>query len=151
MSSRLIKSMTFILAILLAIVPWAIAQQSGSSTSGQIGSHGTKQGGGQQPMGTSTTVAPLSQMGGAMDAQDTINATVAEVNYQQKTIRLRTQAGETVELKVPEQSLSNLKQGDSVQVSIRKAEGQAGTSSMQQSQPGAGISSGTSTAPRSNQ
>jgi len=65
----------------------------------------------------------------AMDAQDTINATVAEVNYRQKTIRLRTQGGETVELKVPEQSLSNLKQGDSVQVSIRKkAEGQADTS-----------------------
>jgi hypothetical protein len=129
MSSRLIKSMTFTLAILLVTASWAIAQQSGSSTA----------------------VAPLSQRGGALDAQDTINATVAEVNYQQKTIRLRTQGGETVELKVPEQSLSNLKQGDSVQVSIRKAEAQAGTSSMQQSQPGAGTPSGPATAPRSHQ
>jgi hypothetical protein len=67
---------------------------------------------------------------------DTVNATVADVNHQQNTLKLRMQGGETVEFKVPQASLSNLNKGDSVQVSIRKAEGQSGTGAgTQQSRP----------------
>jgi hypothetical protein len=59
---------------------------------------------------------------GTLGASDAIQATVADVNQQQKTVKLRMHSGEMVELKIPEQSLMNLHKGDSVQVSIRKAE-----------------------------
>jgi hypothetical protein len=132
MSSKFIKPMGFALAAVLAMAPMALAQQSGSGMTGQRESSGTK-------MGTMTS------------AQDTIHATVSEVDRQQKTVTLRMQGGETVELKMPEQSLMNLNQGDSVQVSIRKAEGQSGPSGMQPSQPSSGTTSGsgTGTTPRS--
>jgi hypothetical protein len=81
-----------------------------------------------------------------MGMQDSINATVAEVDQQQKTVTLRMQSGESVELQVPQQLLSELNKGDSVQVSIRKASAPSGGSSKQPLQPGAG--SGT-TRPRS--
>ena len=58
--------------------------------------------------------------------QDTVNATVADVNHQHNTVKLKMQGGETVEFKVPEASLSNLNKGDSVQVSIHKAEAHPG-------------------------
>jgi hypothetical protein len=64
-----------------------------------------------------------------MGAQDAIPATVADVDQQRNTVKLKMQSGETVELKVPERSLTTLQKGDSVQVSIRKANG---------SQPGMG-------------
>jgi len=63
---------------------------------------------------------------GTMGAQDTIHATVADVNHQHNTLKLKMQGGETVEFKVPEASLTNLNKGDSVQVSIRKAEAHSG-------------------------
>jgi len=63
---------------------------------------------------------------GTMGAQDSIHATVADVNHQHNTLKLKMQNGETVEFKVPEASLTNLNKGDSVQVSIRKAEAQSG-------------------------
>ena len=69
-----------------------------------------------------------SSQTGAMGAQDTLNATVADVNHQHNTVKLKMQGGETVEFKVPEQSLMNLNKGDSVQVSIHKAEAQSGMS-----------------------
>jgi hypothetical protein len=62
---------------------------------------------------------------GAMGAQDAIYATVDDVNHQKHTVKLRMQSGETVELKVPKQSLASLSKGDSVQVSIHKAAGQS--------------------------
>jgi hypothetical protein len=43
------------------------------------------------------------------------------VNHQKHTVKLHMQGGETVELKVPDQSLASLSKGDSVQVSIHKA------------------------------
>lgn len=142
MSRKLIKPLGFALAVLLTVASGALAQQSGSGMSGQSGTSSPRQDIGQQPTGSS------SQMG-TMGMQDTINATVAEVNRQQKTVKLRMQGGETVEMKVPEQSLMNLSQGDSVQVSIRKAEGDSG--SMQRSRPDSGTTSGsgTGTTPRS--
>ena len=65
-----------------------------------------------------------------MGAQDTIHATVADVNHQHNTLKLKMQGGETVEFKVPEQALTSLNKGDSVNVSIRKAEGPSGQSGM---------------------
>ena len=85
-----------------------------------------------------------------MDAYDAIPATVTEVDSQHKTVKLQMQSEETVELKVPEQSLSTLKKGDSVQVSIRKAEGHPGMGSMPQARPESHTSGtgGTSTKSR---
>jgi hypothetical protein len=73
-----------------------------------------------------------------MGMSDSIHATVAEVDQQQKTVTLRMQSGESVELQVPQQLLSELNKGDSVQVSIRKANGPSSGSSKQPLQPGAG-------------
>jgi hypothetical protein len=75
-----------------------------------------------------------------MGMHDSITATVADVDQQQKTIKLRMENGESVELQVPQQLLSELNKGDSVQVSIRKANGASGMggSSTHPSQPGAG-------------
>jgi hypothetical protein len=77
---------------------------------------------------------------------DSITATVSDVDQQQRTVKLRMQNGESVELQVPQQLLSELNKGDSVQVSIRKADSSSSGSSRQPAQPGAG--SGT-TRPRS--
>ena len=54
--------------------------------------------------------------------QEDISARVAEVNQQQQTIKLLTENGNTVELQVSEQLLTDLQRGDSVEVSIRKTE-----------------------------
>lgn len=151
MSKKLIKPVGFALAAVLAVAPMALAQQSGSGMAGQTESTSPRQGSSDQPMGTSTPGTPSSQMGGMMGSQETLNATVSSVNRQQKTVRLRMQGGDTVELKLPEQSLANLQQGDSVQVSIHKAEGASGMSGTQKSKSGAGKNTGTSTAPRSHQ
>jgi len=95
---------------------------AGSATSGSqsqmgTGTAGSATSGSQSQMGTGTT----TQMG-TMAAQDTLQATVADVNHQHNTLKLKMQGGETVEFKLPEASLANLNKGDSVQVSIRKAD-----------------------------
>jgi hypothetical protein len=84
-----------------------------------------------------------------MGAQDAIPATVDDVNHQKHTVKLRMQGGETVELKVPEQSLTSLSKGDSVQVSIHKAAGQSNMPSSQQSRPGSDTGTTGSTGTRS--
>jgi hypothetical protein len=85
---------------------------------------------------------------GTMGAQDAIHATVDDVNHQKHTVKLRMQGGETVELKVPEQSLTSLSKGDSVQVSIHKAEGQSGMPSTPQSHSDTGTTGSTGTRSR---
>ena len=72
---------------------------------------------------------------GTMGAQNAIPATVTDVNHQKHTVKLHMQSGETVELKVPEQSLTSLSKGDSVQVSINKAAGQSDMPGTQKSRP----------------
>src|SRR3989442_4966009 len=104
MLRRLSKTIVFAIAVLVVAAPFALAQTSGQ-------------------MGTGTTSTPSSQMGTM--STDTIHATVADVNHQQNTLKLKMQGGETVEFKVPEQALTSLNKGDSVQVSIRKAEAQS--------------------------
>jgi len=109
MSRKLRTAIVFAIAVVFAAAPVVLAQTpgAGSTTSG--------------PMAPGATGTPSSQMGTM--GTDTINATVADVNQQQNTLKLRMQpGGETVEFKVPQASLSNLNKGDSVQVSIRKAE-----------------------------
>lgn len=112
MSRKLSTAIVFAIAVVLAAAPVVLAQTpgAGSTTSG--------------PMAPGATGMPSSPMGTM--GTDTINATVADVNQQQNTLKLRMQGGETVEFKVPQASLSNLNKGDSVQVSIRKAEAQSG-------------------------
>jgi len=74
-----------------------------------------------------------------MGAQDAIPATVTEVNHEKHTVKLHMQGGETVELKVPEQSLASLSKGESVQVTIHKAAmGQSNMPSTQQERPQSG-------------
>jgi hypothetical protein len=115
MLRKLSQTIVFAIAVIVVAAPFVLAQTSGagSTPSGQ--------------MGPGTTSTPSSQMG-TMSTRDTINATVADVNHQHNTIKLKMQGGETVEFKVPEQSLTNLNKGDSVQVSIHKAEAQSGMS-----------------------
>lgn len=110
MSRTLSKAVVFAIAVVFAAAPMVLAQATGAAP------------GAQPTPGMQTTPGTQERMG-ATGAQDTIQATVADVNHQRNTLKLRMQDGETVEFKVPEQSLANLNKGDSVQVSIRKAEG----------------------------
>jgi hypothetical protein len=134
MISKLSRTIMLALAVVLVAAPLVLAQQSdrpGSSSSGM--------GPGTTSERPSTSTGTQSPSMGTMGAQDAIPATVAEVNHQKHTVKLHMQGGETVELKVPEQSLASLSKGDSVQVSIRKAAlGQSNMPSTQQSRPGSG-------------
>jgi len=133
MTSKLSKTIMFALAVVLIAAPLVLAQQSdrpGSSSSGM--GPGTTGSYSDRP-GTSTgTQAPSM---GTMGAQNALPATVTDVNHQKHTVKLHMQSGETVELKVPEQSLTSLSKGDSVQVSINKAAGQSSMPSTQQPRP----------------
>jgi hypothetical protein len=153
MFSKLSKTIVFGLAVLLVAAPLVLAQQSGSGSSGMGPSDRPSTGTGMTGSGsTGSTTGTQSPSMGTMGAHDAIHATVTDVNQQQKTVKLRMQSGETVELKVPEQSLVSLSKGDSVQVSIRKAEGQSGMkgqSGKQQSRPESGSGSTESTGTQS--
>ena len=141
MSSKFSKSLVLAIAVLFVATSLALAQsRPGTGSTGTPSTTGER-----QPMGSSTT-GTQSQMG-TTDARDAIFATVTEVNKSEEMVSLRMQNGETVELQVPQQLLSELNQGDSVQVSIRKTAGQPGTGGgMQPSQPGTGT--GTTRPPR---
>jgi hypothetical protein len=134
MISKLSRTIMLALAVVLVAAPLVLAQQSdrpGSSSSGM--------GPGTTSERPSTSTGTQSPSMGTMGAQDAIPATVAEVNHQKHTVKLHMQGGETVELKVPEQSLASLSKGDSVQVSIHKAAlGQSNMPSTQQSRPESG-------------
>lgn len=144
MTSKLSKTIMSTLAIVLTAAPLVLAQQSGSGMgSGATGS--TSERPGMSGSGTTgSTTGTQSPSMGTMGAQHAIHATVDDVNHQQHTVKLRMQDGKTVELKVPEQSLTSLSKGDSVQVSINKTSGDSGMSSgtQQQSRPDAGSSTG---------
>jgi hypothetical protein len=154
MTSKLSKIIVLALAAFLVAAPMVLAQSNSPSGTGAgtTGSSGDRSGTGTGMSGSGTTgstTGTQSPSMGTMSAQDAIHATVADVNHQQHTVKLRMQGGETVELKVPEQSLMSLSKGDSVQVSIRKAEGQSGMQSpKQQSQPESGTGTTGSTVPK---
>src|SRR5262245_4676245 len=133
MINKLSKTIMLALAVVLVAAPLVLAQQSdrpGSSSSGTA--PGTTS---ERPSTSPRTQSPSM---GTTGAQDAIPATVAEVNQQKHTVKLQMQGGETVELKVPEQSLASLSKGDSVQVSINKAAGQSNMPSTQPSRPQSG-------------
>jgi hypothetical protein len=137
MISKLSKTIMLALAVVLVAAPLVLAQQSdrpGSSSSGM--GPGTTGSTTERPSSSTGTQSPSM---GTTGAQDAIPATVAEVNHQKHTVKLHMQGGETVELKVPEQSLASLSKGDSVQVSIHKAAmGQSNMPSTQQPRPQSG-------------
>src|SRR5215813_11325055 len=145
MINKLSKTLMLALAVVLVAAPLVLAQQSdrpGTSSSGTA--PGTTS---ERP---STSTGTQSPSMGTTGAQDAIPATVAEVNHQKHTVKLHMQGGETVELKVPDQSLASLSKGDSVQVSIRKtALGQPSMPSTQQSQPQSGTGTTGDTGTRS--
>lgn len=130
MSIKPSKPLIAAFAALLVTASVAFAQQSPPAGTGSTDRPGTGTSGQQmqrQPMGSTGTGMTSPQTGsqmGTMGMQEAIPATVAEVNQQQKTVRLRLQNGETVQMKVPDQLLTSLNQGDSVQVSIRKMQSQ---------------------------
>ena len=125
MLRKLSKTIVFAIAVIVVAAPFVLAQTSGGSTSS-----------GQMAPGTTHSPSTSSQMG-TMSTRDTLNATVADVNHQRNTLKLKMQGGETVEFKVPEASLTNLNKGDSVSVSIHKAEGSSsmGTQPAQPARP----------------
>jgi hypothetical protein len=136
MLNKLSKTIMLALAVVLVTAPMALAQQPGSS-------YGTP---------GSNAPATHSPSMGTMGPESTIPATVADVNHQKHTLKLHMQSGETVELKVPEQSLASLSKGDSVQVTIHKTAGSSTTPSTHmpsarpsgpESTPGTPGSSGT--------
>ena len=129
MISKLSKTIMLALAVVLVATPLVFAQQSdrpGSSSSGMA--PGTTGSTSERPSMSTGTQSPSM---GTMGAQDAIHATVTDVDHQKHMVKLHMQSGETVELKVPEQSLASLSKGDSVQVSIHKT---AGPSNMPSSQ-----------------
>ena len=132
MTSKLSKTIMFALAVVLVAAPLVFAQadrpgsSSGGMGPGTTGSYGDKPG---------TSTGTQSPSMGTMGAQNAIPATVTDVNHQKHTVKLHMQSGETVELKVPEQSLTSLSKGDSVQVSINKAAGQSDMPGAQKSRP----------------
>ena len=132
MTSKLSKTIMFALAVVLVAAPLVFAQadrpgsSSGGMGPGTTGSYGDKPG---------TSTGTQSPSMGTMGAQNAIPATVTDVNHQKHTVKLHMQSGETVELKVPEQSLTSLSKGDSVQVSINKAAGQSDMPGTQKSRP----------------
>ena len=141
MSHKFTKTIVFTLAVLLAVVPFALAQ----GTTGQT-SPGSQRPGMSTPGTTSGTSSSQSGMSGMQHA---ISATVAELDQKDNTVTLRMQDGEEVELKVPQTLASDLNKGDSVQVTIRKADkGMGGTTSP--SSPGV-TSPGGTTQPRPGQ
>ena len=137
MISKLSRTIMVALAVVLVAAPLVLAQQPdrpGSSPSGM--GPGTTGSTSERPSMSTGTQSPSM---GTVDAQGAIPATVTEVNPQKHTVKLHMQGGETVELKVPEQSLASLSKGDSVQVSIRKAPlGQSNMPSTPQSRPESG-------------
>jgi hypothetical protein len=145
MTSTLSKTIMFALAVVLVAAPLVLAQQSDRPGSSGMGT-GTPGSYSDKP-GTSTGTQSPSM--GTMGAQNAIPATVTEVNHQKHTVKLHMQSGETVELKVPEQSLASLSKGDSVQVSIHKAAGQSSMPSTQQSRPESGTGTTGDTGTRS--
>jgi hypothetical protein len=150
MLSKLSKTIASAVAVVFVAAPLVLAQQSGSSSSG-MGADRPGASSGMSDSGTTgsgTTGMPSPSMG-TMANQNAIPATVAAVNHQKHTVKLQMQGGETVELKVPEQSLASLSKGDSVQVSIHKAAGQSGMPSSPQSRPESGAGTTGSTGTRS--
>jgi translation initiation factor IF-1 len=122
------KSAVMAMSIMFATAPFALAgNKATSASSGQDQHYQTSQG--HSATSSSSTMD--------MQQHQAISATVEEVNQQENRVSLRLDDGNTVEMQVPAAMVSDLQQGDSVEVSIRKADKgqQSGTSGGQHSRP----------------
>jgi hypothetical protein len=70
---------------------------------------------------TSTEYKSGMQQTGQRMSDQNISATVQEIDQQDNKVTLQFRDGNSVELQVPQQMLSDLQQGDSVNVSIQKS------------------------------
>lgn len=149
MFHKTFKTVAIAVAVLFTVAPFALAGGQSATDAAkkqsQQAQYGATQSGQQRP--SPSTTGQTGTMG--MQDEKAISATVAEVNQQDKRLSLRLEDGETVELQVSEALLSDLQEGDSVEVSIRKADKMQtpGMGGMQPSQQG----SGSMTKPRSGQ
>jgi len=141
---------TLVIALAFVMTLFALAAEK----TGQTGQYSQQQGESQQTgkdsMGSSMRQGQSSQMGTmGMQSEQAISATVEDIDMQQRMITLRPAKGESIEMTVPEAMLSDLQAGDSVEVSIRKAdkgsESQSGQSGSMQQQPGQSDNSGRRT------
>lgn len=141
--SRKKSSRVFTLVIALAFVMTLFALAA--EKTGQTGQYSQQQRASQQTgkdsMGSSTRQGQSSQMGTmGMQSEQTISATVEDIDMQQRMSTLRPDKGESVEMTVPKAMLSILQASDSVEVSIRRvdkgSQSQSGQSSSMPQQPG---------------
>jgi len=138
---------TLVLVLSFALALFALAAEK--EKTGKTGQYSQQQTG-KESMGSSTRPGQSSSMGTmGRQSEQTISATVEDIDKQQRMITLRPNQGESIELTVPEAMLSDLQAGDSVEVSIRKADkgshSQSGQSGSMQKQPGQSGQSGSRT------
>jgi Cu/Ag efflux protein CusF len=136
MFHKTFKTVALAVAVLFVVAPFALA---GGQYSQQTQYRPTQSG--ERSTEPSTTTGQPSHPGTmGMQDEQAISATVAEVDPQDKRLSLRLEDGDTVELQVSETLLSTLQEGDSVEVSIRKAytAQQPGMGDTQSSQPPSG-------------
>jgi hypothetical protein len=128
---------TLVLVLSFALTLFALAADKPGQT-GQYSQQGQSQQMDKKSMGT---------MG--RQSEQAISATVEDIDQQQRMITLRPDQGESIELTVPQAMLSDLQAGDSVEVSIRKADKGAhspsGKSGSMQQRPGQSGTSGSRT------
>jgi hypothetical protein len=109
MKHKLNHVMGFALAGLLAMAPVGLAA-------------------GDRPVGPSSArqtpgTTQMQSPGMSTQAGDSIHATVQRVNPRKHTVELKASDGERVRLPAPSQMLSELKPGDTVELSIHKTSG----------------------------
>lgn len=146
------SSIVFTLVIVLAFVMtlFALAAEKTGQTGQYSQQQEKSQQTGKESMGASMRQGQSSQTGTmGMQSEQAISATVENIDKQQRMITLRPDQGESIEMTVPEAMLSDLQAGDSVEVSIRKADkgsrSQSGQSGSMQHQPGQSGKSGSRT------
>lgn len=137
MYQKPLKALALTFGTLLVAAPLAFGEgqqgQTGTSTgtTGQQSQYGSQQSGSQTGTSGTTSQSGMSGMQGMTG--ETITATVESIDEAQGTVKIRPETGDAVELQIPQSMLSGLQAGDSVEVSIRKA--QHASSGSQSSQP----------------
>lgn len=137
MTSKLSKTIVLAIAVVFVAAPLVFAQAGSTGSAAERPGTSPSM---SNPGTTGSTTGMQSPSMGTMGTENAMHATVTDVDHQKHTVKLHMQSGETVELKVPEQSLASLSKGDSVQVSIHKA---AESMPSSQSSPGTTGSTGT--------
>jgi Cu/Ag efflux protein CusF len=130
MAPRFRTAMGLALAGFLMVAPISMAAGTPGGSAGSTSSPGAGSTTGQS--GTQMQQPGTGSMG--QHAGKSFQATVEDIDQDARTVELRPEGGDTVELKVPNKEiLSGLKKGDRVQVSIQQSAGMQGATG---SQPG---------------